>query len=113
MAAEVAFLVLRFGPSSDSVGFEATFDLAGAVAARAFRALDEDREDAPQLVSCAKARCNDAIFLIGNEAVQMHGGIGVTDDLEIGFFLKRARSAMQIFGDTGYHKDRYATLNGY
>jgi len=43
----------------------------------------------------------------------MHGGIGVTDELEIGFFLKRARVAMQLLGDTGFHKNRYACLSGY
>jgi alkylation response protein AidB-like acyl-CoA dehydrogenase len=45
--------------------------------------------------------------------VQMHGGIGVTDELDIGLFLKRARVTMQIYGDTAFHKDRYATLCGY
>jgi len=65
------------------------------------------------IASLAKAKLNDLSKLVTNEAVQMHGGIGVTDELEIGFFLKRARVAMQLFGDSGYHKDRYATLAGY
>ena len=60
-----------------------------------------------------KAKLNELTKLVTNEAVQMHGGIGVTDELEIGFFLKRSRVAMQIYGDTGFHKDRYACLCGY
>ncbi len=48
-----------------------------------------------------------------NEAVQMHGGIGMTDEFEIGFFMKRAGALRQIFGDSYYHTDRYAALNGY
>ena len=73
----------------------------------------ETPEQLPILASLAKAKLNELVKRVTNEAVQMHGGIGVTDELEIGFFLKRARVAMQIFGDTGYHKDRYATLCGY
>ena len=51
--------------------------------------------------------------LVSNEAVQMHGGIGMTDAEEIGFFLKRARVQQQVFGDAGFHRDRYATLQGF
>ena len=80
---------------------------------QALSAVDESPEQLPLLASLAKARLNDLVKLVTNEAVQMHGGIGVTDEFEIGFFLKRARVAMQIFGDAGYHKDRYATLCGY
>ena len=68
---------------------------------------------AAYLASLAKAKLNELAKLVTNEAVQMHGGIGVTDELDIGLFLKRARVAIQVFGDTGFHKDRYATLCGY
>jgi alkylation response protein AidB-like acyl-CoA dehydrogenase len=50
---------------------------------------------------------------VSNEAIQMHGGIGVTDELDIGFFLKRARVAEMTFGDAGYHRDRVARVMGY
>ncbi len=50
---------------------------------------------------------------MGNEAVQMHGGIGMTDEHDIGFYLKRARVAAQTFGDAAYHRDRWARLAGY
>ena len=65
------------------------------------------------VASLAKARANDAYELVSNEAVQMHGGIGITDQLDIGLFLKRARVTMQILGDTRFHRSRYATLRGF
>lgn len=91
----------------------AELQMAQSVVMQALSTVDDNPDQLPQIASLAKARLNDLIKLVTNEGVQMHGGIGVTDDLEIGFFLKRARVAMQLFGDAGYHKDRYATLNGY
>jgi alkylation response protein AidB-like acyl-CoA dehydrogenase len=88
-------------------------ELARSVVMDALSAIDDDRMDTAAMASLAKARLNDVFKLVTNEATQMHGGIGVTDELEIGFFLKRARVAMQIFGDAGFHRDRYATLCGY
>ncbi|MEJ2530771.1 MAG: acyl-CoA/acyl-ACP dehydrogenase [Halioglobus sp.] len=88
-------------------------ELARSVVLAALSAVDQTPRQLPLLASLAKARLNELVKLVTNEAVQMHGGIGVTDELEIGFFLKRARVAMQIFGDTGFHRDRYATLCGY
>ena len=88
-------------------------EMARSVVMQALSAVDDTPDQLPLLASLAKARLNEVAKLATNEAVQMHGGIGVTDELEIGFFLKRARVAMQLFGDTGYHKDRYATLCGY
>jgi alkylation response protein AidB-like acyl-CoA dehydrogenase len=52
----------------------------------------------PALVSLAKARCSDAAIQVANEAIQMHGGIGMTDEHEIGFYLKRARVAELTLG---------------
>ncbi|HVZ07288.1 acyl-CoA dehydrogenase family protein [Rhodopila sp.] len=76
-------------------------------------ALDQGGNDAAALVSLAKAKANQTFFRCGNEGVQMHGGIGMTDEHEIGFFTKRARAAIATFGDTGFHQDRYARLMGY
>ena len=76
-------------------------------------ALDESTNDAALLASLAKAKASDTFYLCGNEGVQMHGGIGMTDEHEIGFFLKRARVAQATFGDAAYHRDRYAELSGY
>ena len=65
------------------------------------------------LVSGAKAKLGEACQLISSEGVQMHGGIGVTDEEDIGLFLKRCRVQQRTFGDSAYHRDRYAQLNGY
>jgi alkylation response protein AidB-like acyl-CoA dehydrogenase len=67
----------------------------------------------PFSASLAKAKANDTFELVSNEAVQMHGGIGTTDELDIGLFLKRSRVAMQILGDARFHRARYATLRGF
>jgi acyl-CoA dehydrogenase len=79
----------------------------------ALSALDEHANDAAALASLAKAKANDTIFLCGNEGVQMLGGIGMTDEHEIGFFMKRARVAQATFGDAAFHRDRYAGLMGF
>ncbi|HEX7929072.1 MAG TPA: acyl-CoA dehydrogenase family protein [bacterium] len=75
--------------------------------------IDEKMPDAAIAVSTAKARCNDAFHLVANESIQMHGGIGVTDEHDIGFFFKRARVAEATLGDSTYHRDRYARLKEY
>ena len=80
---------------------------------KALSTLDEDSTDTPQLASMSKAMANQCYAHISNEAVQMHGCMGITDDLDIGLYLKRARVSMQILGDTSYHQDRYARLMGY
>jgi alkylation response protein AidB-like acyl-CoA dehydrogenase len=77
------------------------------------RAIDEKDEKAAQLVSLAKAQCSDAYVHVANESVQFFGGVGVTDEYDIGFYLKRARVAELTFGDGAYHRDRWATLRSY
>jgi alkylation response protein AidB-like acyl-CoA dehydrogenase len=79
----------------------------------AVSALDADAPDAPSLSCLAKTKANDTLYLCGNEGVQMHGGIGMTDEHEIGFFMKRARVAQATFGDSRFTRDRYARLMGY
>ena len=79
----------------------------------ALDALDSGRPDIAQLASLAKAKACDMLELVSAEAVQMHGGIGMTDAEEIGFFLKRARVAQAWLGDASYHRDRYASLMGF
>lgn len=88
-------------------------ELARSVVMAAARALDENHPEKELLVSTAKARCSDAYILITNEAVQMLGGIGMTDEEDTGFYMKRARAAEMTFGDAAYHRDRFATLKGY
>ena len=88
-------------------------ELCRSAVMAAARALDEGASGAKQLVSLAKARCSEAFVQVGNEAVQMHGGIGMTDEHDIGFYMKRARVAATTFGDAAFHRDRWARLTGY
>ncbi|MCX7384104.1 MAG: acyl-CoA dehydrogenase family protein [Alphaproteobacteria bacterium] len=76
-------------------------------------AIDEGSTETPALASLAKAKANTTFNLTSSEGIQMHGGIGMTDEHEIGFFLKRSRVAEITFGSTGFHGDRYAALMGY
>ena len=69
----------------------------------AMRAADEKSNELQRLSSLAKTIAGETLHLVSNEAIQMHGGIGVTDEYDIGFFLKRARVAEQIFGNSKYH----------
>ena len=88
-------------------------ELAHSATLRALIALDADEDRVPLFASLAKAKTGEVAKLATNEAVQMHGGIGMTDDFDIGFFMKRARVAQETFGDIAFHGDRLATLMGY
>ncbi len=81
--------------------------------AAALRALDARADSAPLLVSVAKAKCGDAARLATNEALQMHGGIGMTDEHDSGLFMKRAAVLEELFGDVYFHRERVAALSGY
>lgn len=84
-----------------------------AVAAAASGADSANPEELAKLASLAKARCSDTFVHVANEAVQMHGGIGVTDDFHIGLYLKRARATETLFGNATHHLRRWARLSGY
>src|SRR5262249_40331090 len=88
-------------------------ELTRSVVRAALAALDAGAADAAALVSAAKARASDTYVLVAGEAIQMHGGIGVTDELDVGFYYKRARVAELTFGDAAHHRARFAQLNGY
>lgn len=88
-------------------------ELVRSVVLRTLQALDAQEPTAASLVCLAKAKSSDVARIATNEAVQMHGGIGMTDEFDIGFFMKRARAAAETFGDQYYHTDRFAQLSGY
>ena len=88
-------------------------ELAKSAVMAAARAVDGADADLAKLVSLAKARCSDAYVLATNEAVQMFGGVGMTDEYDIGFYMKRARAAELTFGDAAFHRARWAALSGY
>lgn len=88
-------------------------ELVKSVVLKALQSLDEGTEDAAQRVSLAKAKACEVAELATNEGVQLHGGMGMTDEFDIGLFMKRARMAQQLFGDYRFHADRFARLRGY
>jgi len=91
----------------------AEIELTKSSVMAALNAVDENSNDRSRFASLAKFKAGETLHLVSSEAVQMHGGVGVTDEFDIGFFLKRSRVAEQIFGSSDYHLDRYATLSEY
>jgi acyl-CoA dehydrogenase len=88
-------------------------ELTRAIVLKALQAVQNDATRARVLVSQAKARACATANRAVQEGVQLHGGIGMTDDLDIGLFMKRARVLQELYGDAGFHADRAATLGGY
>ncbi|MGB1971614.1 MAG: acyl-CoA dehydrogenase family protein [Flavobacteriaceae bacterium] len=88
-------------------------ELCKSIVIKALQGLDQQSKELDQLASLAKAKLGKTLKLVTNEAMQMHGGIGVTDDVNIGFYFKRARVIQQLFGDYNYHLDRLARLQSY
>ena len=88
-------------------------ELCKSIVLKALQAIDSNDKNLSELASLAKSKLGLTSKLVTNEAVQMHGGIGVTDDADIGFFLKRVRVSQRIFGDSNYHLDRVAKFNSY
>jgi alkylation response protein AidB-like acyl-CoA dehydrogenase len=88
-------------------------EIARAAALKAAQALDSGHERAELWTSVAKAKAADVAALAAREGVQMHGGIGMTDEHDIGLYLKREAVLGQLFGDVYYHRNRVAELSGY
>jgi alkylation response protein AidB-like acyl-CoA dehydrogenase len=80
---------------------------------KALQTLDESFDKASQIVSVAKARAGTSATRAVQEGVQMHGGIGMTDEFDMGFFMKRVRVCNELFGDANYHADRLARMHRY
>ncbi len=79
----------------------------------ALEAIDSGRADVRQDVSLAKATANETLNLASREMIQLHGGIGMTDEHDAGFYLKRARVLEAQWGNAAWHRDRFARLAGY
>jgi alkylation response protein AidB-like acyl-CoA dehydrogenase len=88
-------------------------ELTKSAVLAAVHGADERSNELQRLSSLAKTVAGETLHLISNEAIQMHGGIGVTDEYDLGFFIKRSRVAEQIFGSSTYHTERYANLSGF
>jgi alkylation response protein AidB-like acyl-CoA dehydrogenase len=87
-------------------------ELSRAALMKALHALDQGG-DAGAAVAVAKAKCADTATRAVQEGVQMHGGMGMTDEFDIGLFMKRARTLVELFGDAGFQHERLAAAAGY
>lgn len=87
-------------------------NLARSTLMAAMNAVDTGAEDMAAQISLAKWKVGQAVDKVSGEAVQMHGGIGVTDELDVGLYLKRIRVAQMSLGDADYHLARYGQLTG-
>lgn len=88
-------------------------ELMRSVVEGALEAIDAGRSDVDQAVSLAKAVANDTLRLVSREMVQLHGGVGMTDEYDAGLYLKRSATLETMWGTASYHRDRFARLNGY
>lgn len=88
-------------------------EVARAAVLKAQQLLDAGNSAADQAVSVAKAMTSLATTLAVQEGVQMHGGIGMTDEYDIGFYMKRGRVLAEMFGDANFHADQLARAAGY
>ncbi len=90
-------------------------ELSKSCVLEALTALDEARgtEEVAKLASLTKAKVGETFHQVSREGIQMHGGIGMTDEFDIGFFIKRAAVTEQTLGDVNYHRNRYGELEGY
>lgn len=88
-------------------------ELAKSIVLKALLAIDSQDVQLPALACLAKAKCCQVVKLATNEAIQMHGGIGMTDEFDLGFFIKRGRAARATYGDYNFHAERFARLANY
>jgi len=88
-------------------------EITRAAVLKALQTLDADFDNAAAAVAVAKARAGATATLAVQEGVQMHGGMGMTDAFDIGFFMKRARVCQELFGDSNFHADQLARLKNY
>ncbi len=88
-------------------------ELARSCAEGALQAIDSNADNIPELCSLSKAKVGDFLHDMSNQLIQIHGGIGMTDEFDAGFYLKRARVLETLFGNQAFHRDRYARLKGF
>ena len=88
-------------------------EISRAAVLKALQALDADIGKAASAVAVAKAKAGTTATRAVQEGVQMHGGMGMTDQFDIGFFMKRARVCQELFGDANFHADQLARMKSY
>lgn len=93
-----------------AAGLFSKMEMTRSCVEAALSAIDSDADDLPELCSLAKCRAGEFMHQMSNELIQIHGGIGMTDEFDAGFYLKRARPTEAAFGNQSFHRDRYASL---
>lgn len=88
-------------------------ELGKSIVLKALQTLDAAPDHAAMMVCAAKAKLGQVAQLAAREAIQMHGGIGMTDEFDIGFYIKRIRVAEALYGDANYHADKFARMRKY
>ncbi|RYG07965.1 MAG: acyl-CoA dehydrogenase, partial [Burkholderiales bacterium] len=88
-------------------------EIARAATIGALQALDAGKPNAALAVSVAKAKAGRVAELAVQEAVQMHGGVGMTDEFDVGLFMKRVRVLNELLGDAGFHQEKMARSQGF
>ena len=88
-------------------------EVARSAVMAALSALDDGHEHAHTYAAMAKAKLGQVAKLVGLEGIQMHGGVGMTDEYDIGLFLKRIRVLQELLGDANFQADRLARAKGY
>ncbi len=88
-------------------------EISRAAVLKALQALDADIGKAASAVAVAKAKAGTTATRAVQEGVQMHGGMGMTDQFDIGLFMKRARVCQELFGDNNFHADQLAKMKSY
>jgi alkylation response protein AidB-like acyl-CoA dehydrogenase len=88
-------------------------ELARSCMEAALQAIDANADNVAELCALSKTKTGDFLHHMSNQLIQIHGGIGMTDEFDAGFYLKRARVLEAAFGNQAYHRDRYAKLLGF
>ncbi|MBD3646828.1 MAG: acyl-CoA dehydrogenase, partial [Pseudomonadales bacterium] len=88
-------------------------ELARSCMEAALQAIDDGADNVAEVASLSKAKTGDFLHHMSNELIQIHGGIGMTDEFDGGFYLKRARALEAVYGNQAFHRDRYARLLGF
>ena len=96
-----------------AAGLFTSMELTRSCMEAALQAIDAKAENVPEMCALSKCKVGDFLHEMSNQLIQIHGGIGMTDEFDAGFYLKRARVAEHLFGNQAFHRERYATLLGF
>jgi alkylation response protein AidB-like acyl-CoA dehydrogenase len=96
-----------------AAGLFGQMELSRSCSEAALQAIDDDADNVAEQASLSKAKVGDFLHEMSNQLIQIHGGIGMTDEFDAGFYLKRARVLEAAYGNQSFHRNRYATLLGF